>query len=208
MPIRIKICGITCVDDAVAAAEAGADAIGLVFYEPSPRHVTLSKAIDIACSVGPYVTVTGLFVNPDEQYIDHVLNNVPVHVIQFHGDETMDYCERWRRPYVKALRMRPGLNVADTQASYSSAQGFLLDAYHPEKPGGTGATFDWARVPHSSPQSIVLAGGLTPDNVSNAIAQTQPYGVDVSGGVESAPGIKNHRKIAAFIKAARSGELT
>ena len=201
--IRIKICGITSVADALVAAEAGADAIGLVFYAASPRAVGIEQARAIAASVGPFVTVTGLFVNADRAFVDNVLAQVPLHLLQFHGDESREYAEQFQRPYMKAIRMRPGLDVAAAIGAYPSASAVLLDAYRPGIPGGTGECFDWARVPQESMLPVVLAGGLTAENVASAIQATRIYGVDVSGGVESAPGKKDRQKIEQFIDQAR-----
>lgn len=201
--VRIKICGITSVEDALAAADAGADALGLVFYPASPRAVTLAQARQIALAVGPFVSVTGLFVDADPEFVQSVLAQVPLQLLQFHGDESVAYCESFRRPYMKALRMRPELDVQAAVAAYPSASGVLLDAYRPGVPGGTGETFDWARVPQGMSTPLILAGGLTPVNVAESIAITRVYGVDVSGGVESAPGKKDHSKLTAFINNAR-----
>lgn len=201
--VRIKICGITSVDDAQAALMAGADAVGLVFYEASPRAVSISQAKTIAYSLGAFVSVTGLFVNADPVFVQSVLAEVPLQLLQFHGDESRVYCESFQRPYMKALRMKPELDVGRVIADYPSASAILLDAYRPGVPGGTGETFDWARVPKNSLKPIVLAGGLTPDNVAAAITATGVYGVDVSGGVELSPGKKDHTKIQSFITNAR-----
>lgn len=201
---RIKICGITSVEDAAKVIEAGADAIGLVFYDPSPRAVSVDQAAEIARTVGPFVTVVGLFVNASEGFIRSVLEQVNLHVLQFHGDEPADFCRQFHRPYMKAIRMKPDLELDSLLASYDDAAGHLLDAYRPGVPGGTGEVFDWARVPVNSQNPIILAGGLTPENIASAIQSTRVYGVDVSGGVESAPGIKSADKVIAFIKNARS----
>jgi len=205
--IRVKICGLTRVEDALAAVAAGADAIGLVFYAKSPRAVAIEKAREIAFAVGPFVTVTGLFVDADPTDVMDVLDRVPLHLLQFHGDESAAYCESFHRPYLKALRMKPDLNLEQVMNQYSSAAGILLDAYRPGIPGGTGEIFDWSRVPQESSRPIVLAGGLNPDNVMDAIKSTRIYGVDVSGGVESAPGIKDPEKIQAFIQRAKQAIL-
>lgn len=204
MQTRVKICGLTCVDDALAAVSAGVDAIGLVFYEPSPRCVDIQRAAEIAMAVGPFVTTVGLFVNADREQVERVLAQVPLNLLQFHGDESPEYCEYFQRPYMKALRMKPGLDVADEISRYSSAQGVLLDAYRKGTPGGTGETFDWQRVPRISSKPIVLAGGLEVANVAEAIKVTAPYGVDVSGGVERAHGIKDHQQMIEFIAAAKA----
>ncbi len=202
---RVKICGITSVSDALAAQEAGADAIGLVFYAPSPRAVDVERAREIALAVGPFVTVTGLFVDAEPHEVNRVLEQVPLHLLQFHGNETRIYCESFHRPYLKAIRMRPQLEAASAIADYPSASAILLDAYCPGVPGGTGESFDWHRVPQGGSQPIVLAGGLTPANVAEAIQLTGVYGVDVSGGVESAPGKKDAAKVKEFIINASHG---
>ncbi len=204
LAIRVKICGVT--DPAIgrAVAVAGADAIGIVFYDKSPRAVSgLALARDIALSVGPFVTVVGLFVDPSCEYVERVLEQVPLSLLQFHGGETAEFCAQFGRPYLKALRMAPELNVEAAIAQYSQAQGILLDAYRPGVPGGTGETFNWARVPKQSPMPIVLAGGLNPGNVAEAVRCTQPWAVDVSGGVESSPGVKSMPLIESFISNAK-----
>lgn len=197
--IRVKICGITSVEDALAATKAGADAIGLVFYAPSPRSVSLEQAREIAAAVGPFVTVVGLFVNEAAPVVREILANVNLHVLQFHGDESEEYCEQFERPYLKAIRMKPELNVEEVIAGFSTAVGVLLDAYKPGVPGGTGESFDWQRVPIQSAKPIVLAGGLTPENIALAVKATSVYGVDVSGGVELSPGKKDVLKVEQFI---------
>ena len=201
--MRIKICGITSVEDAQAVVSAGADALGLVFYGASPRAVDIEQARAIAQVVGPFIVTTGLFVDAAPEYVAEVLKRVPLQLLQFHGSETPDYCEVFQRPYLKAIRMRPELNVVAEMQRFSSAAGILLDAYRPGVPGGTGETFDWGRVPQIPAKPIVLAGGLTPTNVADAIRATRVYGVDVSGGVELAPGKKDHGKITSFINNAR-----
>lgn len=201
--VRIKICGITNVEDASAVVKAGAHALGLVFYSASPRFVDIEQAREIALAAGPFMTVTGLFVNAEPQFVNAVLARVPLQLLQFHGNETAQYCESFQRPYLKALRMRPDVDVAADIIAHPQASGFLLDAYRPGVPGGTGETFDWSRVPQDAGVPIVLAGGLTPANVADAVRQTRVYGVDVSGGVESAPGKKDHNQVKAFITNAR-----
>jgi phosphoribosylanthranilate isomerase len=199
-PIRVKICGITSIDDALIAVDAGADSIGLVFYPPSPRYVSIVAAAKIAQAVGPFVTVVGLFVNADEAEINRVLSHVDLHVLQFHGDESSTFCECFQRPYMKAIRMKPDLDVEQAIKAYPSAAGVLLDAYRKGVPGGTGEIFDWKRVPSGKDlPAIIVAGGLTPANVASAVTATCPYGVDVSGGVESSPGKKNQEKVVSFI---------
>jgi phosphoribosylanthranilate isomerase len=206
--IKVKICGLTNVADALAAVAAGADAIGLVFYAPSPRAVDIKTAAAIATAAGPFVTTVGLFVNADKLEVERVLARVPLQLLQFHGDESPQYCEQFQRPYMKALRMRPELDVNAEILRFDSAQGILLDAYCKGIPGGTGETFDWQRVPASSGNNsakpIVLAGGLDGNNIAAAIAATIPYGVDVSGGIEASAGVKDHKKIYEFIARAKA----
>lgn len=204
---RIKICGITSIADALSAQAAGADAIGMVFYEKSSRHVTIAQASAIAASLGPFVSLVGLFVDAEPSFIRAVLAQVPLQLLQFHGKETEAFCLGFERPYLKALRMRPDLDLERELAHYPSASGILLDAYRPGVPGGTGETFDWQRVPTNTVKPLILAGGLTPENVSQAVGLTQVYGVDVSGGVELSPGQKDANKIQAFINNARHGSL-
>lgn len=200
---RVKICGITTIEDAIAAVDAGAEALGLVFYAASPRAVAIEQARAIAFAAGPFAVITGLFVDADPEFVNAVLKEVPLQLLQFHGDETLAYCESFARPYMKAIRMRPELNVVAALGEYPSSSGILLDAYRPGVPGGTGEIFDWARVPQQSTKPLVLAGGLTSANVADAIRATRVYGVDVSGGVELTPGKKDHAKITSFINNAR-----
>lgn len=202
--VRIKICGITSDADGLAAVHAGAHAIGLVFYAKSPRAVSLLQAQEITAAVGPFVTVVGLFVDAEPEFVHDAAAAAGLQLLQFHGDESRDYCEQFGRPYLKAIRMRPELDVMAAINEYPSASGILLDAYRPGVPGGTGETFDWLRVPACSPRPLVLAGGLTPENVAAAIQATGVYGVDVSGGVEAAPGKKDKQKIDQFIHNARN----
>lgn len=197
--MRVKICGITRLDDALAAIAAGADALGFVFYGPSPRHVSAATAADIIRQLPPFVTTVGLFVDAPADEIDAVLAQVPLDLLQFHGDESEADCVRHGRPWIKALRVQPGQDLAAVMAAWPNARGILLDAWHPEQPGGTGLQFDWALVPAERRQAIILAGGLTPENVAGAIRQTRPYAVDVSGGVEQAKGLKDAGKIQAFM---------
>ncbi|WP_193161173.1 phosphoribosylanthranilate isomerase [Microbulbifer hainanensis] len=202
--MRVKICGITHSEDAREASAAGADALGLVFYRNSSRFVSVEQAAAIASAVSPFATLVGLFVDADPADVRDVLERVPLNLLQFHGDESAEYCEQFHRPYIKALRMRADLDVAAAMAAHRRARGFLLDAYRPGVPGGTGETFDWQRVPRNSGRQIILAGGLNPGNVARAISAAQPQAVDVSGGVEAAPGRKDPEKVRAFIRAAKS----
>ncbi|MDZ7922562.1 MAG: phosphoribosylanthranilate isomerase [Marinagarivorans sp.] len=202
--MRVKICGITSVNDAQHAVAAGADALGLVFYPPSPRYVeSLELAADIARAAGPFVTVVGLFVDPAPEYLNRVLAAVPLDILQFHGNESPEFCSASGRPYLKALRMKPSVDIAALANSYTDARGILLDAYRKGVPGGTGETFDWAAIPHNINAPLVLAGGLTPSNIAKACAQVGPYGVDVSGGVEATHGIKDPALVSDFITQAK-----
>lgn len=198
--VRSKICGITRVEDALVAAEAGADAIGLVFYPKSPRAVSVQQARTIIAALPPFVTTVGLLVNASRCELGEILDAVPLDMLQFHGDERPADCEGYHRPYIKALRVRPGDDVAAQIEPYANASGILLDTFVAGVPGGTGLAFDWSLVPRHLDRPIILAGGLTPENVRSAIEQTQPYAVDVSGGVEARHGIKDADKIRAFIR--------
>ncbi len=196
---RVKICGITRAVDAQAVVDAGSDAIGLVFYGPSPRAVTLEMAQKIVESVPAFVTVVALFVNPSVKEVRQVLEGVRIDLLQFHGDEESDFCSQFQRPYIKAIRVRQASDVVASSLRFPDALAFLLDSYKPGVPGGTGETFDWSLIP-DSPKPLILAGGLKPENVASAIEQVQPYAVDISGGVEAAKGIKDHSKINEFMK--------
>lgn len=198
--VRIKICGITRVEDALAAARAGADAIGLVFHEASPRAVDIQRASLIVRALPPFVTSVGLFVDAEEARIRQVLERVPLDMLQFHGDEPDDFCRRFERPYLKAVRVRPGVDLDSLAGNWPGASGILLDSYKPGVPGGTGETFDWGLIPAQRNWNLVLAGGLSAGNVREAVDLTQPWAVDVSGGVEAAKGIKDVSKINAFIQ--------
>jgi phosphoribosylanthranilate isomerase len=202
--VRSKICGITRMEDALAAVEAGADAIGFVFYAKSPRAVTPQQARSIIEALPPFVTTVGLFVNASRAELAEILDTVPLDLLQFHGDETAAQCEAWQRPYIKALRVKAGDDIAAACDAYASASGILLDAYVEGIPGGTGEAFDWSLIPQGLSKPIILAGGLTPDNVAEAVTRVRPYAVDVSGGVEASKGIKDHARIHAFIKAVAS----
>jgi phosphoribosylanthranilate isomerase len=199
--VRSKICGITRIEDALIAAEAGADAIGLVFYAKSPRAVSIQQARDIVAALPAFVTTVGLFVNASREELNDVLAGVALDLLQFHGDESPAECESYQRPYIKALRVKPGDDIAQLAAPYAKARGILLDTYVPGVPGGTGAAFDWSLVPSGLPQPVILAGGLSAANVQAAIEQVRPYAVDVSGGVEAGKGIKDAAKIRAFMQA-------
>lgn len=204
MSTRVKICGITNLNDARIAVKAGADALGFVFYAPSKRYVTPEVAGEIVRALPPFVTTVGLFVNAEPAFVDTVLDQVPLDLLQYHGDESNDECLRTGRPFIKALRMKPGLDLMQAFDAYPDARGILLDAYRSGVPGGTGEVFDWALIPAEIAELITLAGGLGPSNVAEAITAVRPYAVDVSGGVEASPGIKDVAKVSAFIQAARS----
>ena len=206
MRTRVKICGITREQDAMAAAEYGADAIGFVFYEPSPRYVSVERAASIARELPPFLTTVALFVNADADTIASVVDQVGIDLLQFHGQECPDFCARHRRPWIRAVRVKPDTDLLAAQAEFAAGRGLLLDAYRPGVPGGTGETFDWERIPGELAPRIVLAGGLNPENISDAVRRVRPYAVDVSGGVEAARGIKDPHKIKAFIKEVRSAE--
>lgn len=197
---RIKICGITRVEDALAAAEAGADAIGLVFYAPSPRAVDARQAAHIVAALPPFVTTVGLFVDAEPDAVREVLSHVPLDLLQFHGDETDEYCRQFGRPFLKAVRVQNAEQLTDVAARWPGASGILLDSYKPGVPGGTGKVFDWRLVPVKRDWNLVLAGGLTADNVHQAIREMRPWAVDVSGGVEASKGIKDVAKINAFVQ--------
>lgn len=201
--VRSKICGITRIEDALVAVEAGADAIGLVFYAKSPRAVSIAQARSILAALPAFVTTVGLFVNASRCELGETLDALPLDLLQFHGDELASECESYQRPYIKALRVKPGDDIARLAAPYAGARGILLDTYVPGVPGGTGAAFDWRLVPETLPQPVILAGGLTVENVCAAIEQVRPYAVDVSGGVELSKGIKDAAKVRAFLQAVR-----
>jgi len=210
---RVKICGITRVEDACAAIDSGADALGLVFCSKSPRYVELSVAANIARTIGPFVTIVGLFVNAGEAQVREAVKTVGLDMLQFHGDEDEVYCAQFEKPYIKAIRMSPELDVKEVMTKYPSARGFLFDAWNKDKYGGTGETFEWDRLSilkESVDTDIpfILAGGLIPENVDQAVAAVKPYAIDVSGGVELSPGIKSPELIQQFIDRSNSGEMS
>jgi phosphoribosylanthranilate isomerase len=203
---RIKICGITRPEDAQVAAARGADAIGLVFYAKSPRAVDIGQAREITAVVPPFMSTVALFVDEPAETIERILTAVPIDTIQFHGDESADFCEQFQRPYLKAIRVRPDLDLAEAAAPYSAARAILLDSWQQGVPGGTGKKFDWQLADTLRHMSVVLAGGLTEENVGEAIVRLAPAAVDVSGGVEESPGIKDSSRISNFIRAVRSAD--
>jgi phosphoribosylanthranilate isomerase len=201
---RIKICGITRIEDALAAAECGAHAIGLVFYAPSPRHLSASAAAAIVSALPPFVTPVGLFVDATAEYVRSTAAETGVHLLQFHGSETPEFCEQIGLPYLKAVQVRPGVDLLQYAHAFRSAKGLLLDTFQEGLHGGTGKTFDWSLIPSALPLPIILSGGLSPQNVGSAVRHVKPAAVDVSSGVESSKGIKDAAKIAAFIAGVRS----
>ena len=204
---RIKICGITRAEDALSAANNGADAIGLVFYQRSPRHINVAQAKLLAGTLPPFVTVVGLFVNAEAAFVREVLASVPLDMLQFHGDETPEYCAQFDRPYLKAIRVKAGVDLLQCASDFRSAKGLLLDAHVEGIPGGTGTAFDWTLIPKQLPLPVILSGGLDAENVATAIKQVRPYAVDVSSGVEAGKGIKDAAKVAAFINEVKQIDL-
>ena len=205
MQVRIKICGLTRIEDLRLAVHAGADALGLVFYPPSPRCVDLSTAVRLARAVPPFVSMVGLFVNADPAVLQSTLAAVPIHLLQFHGDEDDAYCRQFGRPYIKAARVRPGMDLVQYAAAFPSAQAILLDAFV-DGYGGGGRVFDWSLVPPSLGKPLILSGGLDSDNVGEAVRRLRPAAVDVSTGVEASKGIKDAEKMRAFVTAVRVAE--
>ena len=196
---RVKICGLTRVEDALAAVQCGADALGLVFYPKSPRVVSIEVARSIIERVPPFVTIVGLFVNENKGTIADILSNVRLDLLQFHGDEAEADCQGFGRPFIKAIRMRPDLDLPATMALYPGASGFLVDAFDADAMGGTGRAFDWGRLTPLLARQLIVAGGLRPDNVAEALTALRPYALDVSSGVEAQKGIKDEAKMAAFL---------
>lgn len=204
MRTRIKICGITSIEDAHLAVEAGADAIGLVFYPPSPRAIQLETARQICDAMPAFVTKVALFVNPSTEMVKEVIETTQIDLLQFHGDESPEFCAQFSRPYIKAIRIQAETDLQALDVTYAQAKGLLLDTYIKGVPGGTGETFNWsllAPFKEALKHKVILAGGLTPQNISKAIATVQPWAVDVSGGVEAQPGQKSAEKITQFINA-------
>jgi phosphoribosylanthranilate isomerase len=206
---RIKICGLTRTQDVLAAVDAGADAVGFVFYPASPRNISFAQAAELATLLPPFVTAVGLFVNPQADFVDAALRSVPLQLLQFHGDETDDQCAalcaRRGLPWIKAVRMRPGVDLLESSVSHPGSRGLLVDAFV-EGFGGGGKTFDWSLIPDGFSRPLVLSGGLDADNVTAAVRRVRPWAVDVSSGVETAKGIKDAAKIAAFIAGVRDAD--
>jgi phosphoribosylanthranilate isomerase len=206
MRTRVKICGFTRVEDAVYAAHEGVDAIGLVFYPPSPRHVEIEQAIKIVNALPAFTSVVALFADAQENQIREVLARVPVDCIQFHGDEPAEACRVYGKRYIKAVRMQNGIDIDALALHYHDAAGLLLDAYHPGAKGGTGSQFDWALIPRQCSLPVILAGGLDETNAKQAVQTVRPYALDVSSGVEAEKGVKDALKMAAFIKQVNEGD--
>jgi len=207
MVTAVKICGITRVEDGLAAAHAGAHAIGLVFHPVSPRFVSIERAREIARRMPPFITIVGLFVNADPQTVHAVLREVPLQLLQFHGDEAPELCAQFGLPYIKAVRVVQGTDLLQYAARYRGAKALLLDAFADGVYGGSGQSFDWRSIPRELPLPVVLAGGLTVSNVGEAIRTTRPWAVDVSSGVEREKGVKDADQIAAFIRGARDADV-
>lgn len=206
MATAVKICGITRPEDALAAARAGAHAIGVVFYSPSPRYVAPARAADILRALPPFITTVALFVDSSPEEVRATLSEAPAALLQFHGSEGPDFCRQFGRPYVKAVRMRQGVDLLQYAREYHDAKALLLDNYVEGLHGGSGAAFDWSLIPRGLPLPVILSGGLTPENVVDAVRRVRPSAVDVSSGVESAKGVKDAAKIAAFIKGVRNAD--
>jgi phosphoribosylanthranilate isomerase len=206
MRTRVKICGFTRVEDAIHAAHLGVDAIGLVFYPPSPRHVEIEQAVKIVNALPAFTSVVALFVDEQEARIREVLARVPIDCIQFHGDEPAEACRAYGKRYIKAVRMHEGIDTGVMALHYHDAAGLLLDAYHPGAKGGTGNQFDWELIPRQCSLPIILAGGLDETNAKQAVQTVRPYALDVSSGVEAEKGVKDSLKMAAFIKQVNEGD--
>jgi phosphoribosylanthranilate isomerase len=207
MPTAIKVCGVARVEDALAAAHHGAHAIGLVFYRPSPRYVAPALAREIIRTLPPFVTAVGLFVDATEAEVRETIALAPVGLLQFHGSESPVFCRQFRLPYIKAVRVNAGTDLLQYARDYHDAKALLLDAFVEGAHGGTGQSFDWGLIPRTLPVPVVLSGGLDARNVAGAIQQVRPWAVDVSSGVESAPGIKDAGKIAAFVSGVRNADV-
>lgn len=203
MRTRIKICGIRDPQLALHAARCGADAIGLVFHKPSPRFIDIQQAAAVSNALPPYVMAVGLFVNLGSREIGDILSVVNLQMLQFQGDEPADFCESFRMPYVRAVRMEPGTDLLEYARRFSRARALLLDAHVPGLAGGTGQGFDWKDIPRDLPIPVILSGGLTPQNVGRAVREVKPWAVDVSSGVEAERGVKDPRKIEEFIRSVR-----
>ncbi|SOD42192.1 phosphoribosylanthranilate isomerase [Nitrosovibrio sp. Nv4] len=206
MPIRVKICGITRVEDALAAVRLGASAIGLVFWRRSARHITPAKAREIVAALPAFTTAVGVYVDPDGGWVEETSSVAGLNLLQFHGSESPEFCQQFTLPYIKAVRVREGVDLLQYATRYTGARGLLLDTYVEGESGGTGHAFDWNLIPRHLPLPLILSGGLHSGNITEAIQQTHPWAVDVSSGVESAKGIKDVEKISAFMQGVRISE--
>ncbi|MDG2018917.1 MAG: phosphoribosylanthranilate isomerase [Porticoccaceae bacterium] len=204
MTVLVKICGITSSEQAQMVQQQGADALGLVIYDKSPRYINVEQASKIRAVIDDSTLAIALLVNPSEDLVNQVITQVKPDYIQFHGDETAEFCHQFNFPFIRAVRMREGLDIAAEVAAYKAEGGFLFDAWNDDLYGGTGHSFDWSRLPVSTAYKLILAGGLNPSNVADAVSKTNPYMVDVSGGVEASPGIKDPAKVKAFISEAKN----
>ena len=207
MGTRVKVCGITRSADARAAARAGVDAIGFVFYSASPRYISAASACILASEIPPFVSTVGLFVNASASDVFNTLNEVRLDYLQFHGEETPEYCAQFGVPFLKAVRVRADVNLLQYANSYSGAKAILLDAYVEGAHGGTGQRFDWQLIPPALPLPVILSGGLSPNNVTAAIRSVRPWAVDVSSGVEISKGVKDAKKIEEFMRGARNADV-
>ncbi len=206
MTARTKICGITRVEDALAAVHHGANAIGFVFWKQSARYVPPAKAREIVAALPPFIIAVGVYVDPDPEWVIETSSGAGIHLLQFHGNESPEFCGQFFLPYIKAVRVRAGIDLLQYATRYGGARGLLLDTYVEGEPGGTGSAFDWNLIPRDLSLPLILSGGLRPDNVLEAIRQVRPWAVDVSSGVETAKGIKDAEKIAAFMRGVRASE--
>jgi phosphoribosylanthranilate isomerase len=207
MATRVKVCGITRIEDGLAAASFGADAIGFVFYAPSPRYVAPAQAREIAAAIAPFVSTVGLFVDADVATVSNVLQTIRLDYLQFHGDESPEYCAQFGVPFLKAIRVKPGVDLLQYAAEFHAAKAILLDAFVEGTHGGTGQRFDWQLIPRNLPLPVILSGGLAPENVMDAIRRVMPWAVDVSSGVEIAKGVKDAGKIQQFMRGVRNADV-
>jgi phosphoribosylanthranilate isomerase len=203
MSVQVKICGITNIEQALMAQRAGADALGLVIYSKSSRYVSIEQAAEIRSAIEPQTLAVALLVNADADFVKRVINEVRPDLLQFHGDESPAFCQQFSFPFIRAIRMREGLDLNAEVAAYNADGGFLFDAWSDDQYGGTGHQFDWSRLPQEREFKLILAGGLRPDNITQAVIQVQPDMVDVSGGVELSAGVKDPQKVATFIANAK-----
>jgi phosphoribosylanthranilate isomerase len=205
-PVRVKVCGITRVEDALSAIRLGANAIGFVFWSKSSRYITPDSVREIVLALPPFVTTVGVYVDPTQEWVEETAVVGGLSLLQFHGDEAPEFCEQFSLPYIKAIRVREGVDLLQYTTRYRRARGLLLDTYTAGMPGGTGHVFDWKLIPQDLSLPLILSGGLNPGNVLQAIKQTRPWAVDVSSGVEAAKGIKDEKKISAFMQGVRKSE--